>query len=56
MLMTISGHGKPLLRAVCVFIASAFIPISLITAIVIDLRISEAQAGQVISIFRVFAC
>jgi predicted MFS family arabinose efflux permease len=44
--------------ALCVFalIASEFMPVSLLTPIATDLRVSEGMAGQAIAVSGAFAC
>lgn len=52
-----AGQAAVLSMALCVMvlIASEFMPVSLLTPIASDLRMTEGQAGQVISISGVFA-
>jgi predicted MFS family arabinose efflux permease len=52
-----AAWGGVLAMSLCVFvlIASEFMPVSLLTPIASDLRMSEGQAGQAISISGIFA-
>ena len=53
----IGGWGAVLSLAFCVatVIASEFMPVSLLSPIASDLRLTEGQAGQAIAVFGIFA-